>query len=70
MADLSHVDWPFFDAPHRALSQGLEAWAAQHLAHAGHDADVDAQCRQLVRALGDGGWLRHAVAGKIGRAHV
>jgi alkylation response protein AidB-like acyl-CoA dehydrogenase len=28
-----------------------------------HGHDVDAECRALVRALGQGGWLRHAVAG-------
>ena len=63
MADLSHLDWPFFDTPHRALAQALDGWCAEHLGHTGHDADVDAQCRQLVRQLGEGGWLRHAVAG-------
>ncbi|MEK8053570.1 acyl-CoA dehydrogenase family protein [Ideonella sp. DXS22W] len=63
MADLSHLDWPFFDAPHRALAQALDAWCTEHLAHAGHSTDVDAQCRALVRQLGEGGWLRHAVAG-------
>jgi len=28
-----------------------------------HGSDVDAECRQLVRQLGEGGWLAHAVAG-------
>ena len=28
-----------------------------------HGTDVDADCRALVRALGEAGWLRHAVAG-------
>ena len=58
----SHLDWPFFDAPHRALAAELQAWSAQHLADVGH-GDVDATCRHLVSALGTGGWLRHAVAG-------
>ncbi len=58
-----HLAWPFFEDRHRELAAHLGAWSAQHLAHAGHAADVDAQCRALVRALGAAGWLRHAVAG-------
>ncbi len=61
-AALRHLAWPFFEERHRELAVGLEAWCAEHL-HAGHGADVDAECRALVKALGQGGWLRHAVAG-------
>ncbi len=63
MTDLSHLDWPFFDDAHRDLARRLDAWAAEHVAHL-HGADVDALCRTLVRALGQGGWLHHAVGGK------
>jgi alkylation response protein AidB-like acyl-CoA dehydrogenase len=28
-----------------------------------HSSDVDADCRRLVRLLGEGGWLRHAIGG-------
>jgi alkylation response protein AidB-like acyl-CoA dehydrogenase len=59
----SYLDWPFFDDKHRVLARELDAWAAQHVADA-HGSDVDAQCRELVKALGDGGWLAHAVGGK------
>ncbi|MBU6365037.1 MAG: acyl-CoA dehydrogenase family protein [Gemmatimonadetes bacterium] len=59
---LAHLAWPFLDDRHRALGAELEAWSAAHLRHA-DDADVDATCRALVRQLGEGGWLRHAVAG-------
>lgn len=62
MADSSYLKWPFFEACHAQLAQGLDAWAAQHAAHI-HSSDTDGDCRQLVRALGAGGWLRHAVAG-------
>lgn len=62
MADNSYLKWPFFEPHHAGLAQSLDAWAAQNIAHA-HGSDVDAECRQLVKALGEAGWLRHAVAG-------
>ena len=62
MADLSFLEWPFFEDRHRALARELETWADEHVAHT-HGADVDAACRALVRKLGSGGWLAHAVGG-------
>ena len=62
MADTSYLKWPFFEAHHARLAQSLDAWARQNIAHS-HGADVDAECRQLVKTLGEAGWLRHAVAG-------
>lgn len=62
MADTAYLDWPFFEPRHRALATELDAWAAQHISQ-DHHADVDAQCRELVRSLGQAGWLRHAVGG-------
>jgi len=62
MADKSYLDWPFFDTRHAALERDLDAWAARHVRDA-HGSDTDAQCRALVRALGDAGWLRHAIGG-------
>jgi acyl-CoA dehydrogenase len=59
---LEHLDWPFFEPKHRGMATALDAWASQHLGH-GHGSDVDAQCRALVRQLGEAGWLRHAVGG-------
>ena len=58
----SHLDWPFFESRHRAFTAELGAWADAHLAH-DHGPDVDAECRALVRSLGDAGWFAHAVAG-------
>lgn len=58
---LQHLDWPFFEPRHRDFAQALDAWAQAHVA-AAHGDDVDAECRALVKALGAGGWLRHAVA--------
>ena len=62
MSDKTYLEWPFLETRHAALERELDDWAARHVAQA-HDADVDAACRQLVRQLGDGGWLRHAIAG-------
>jgi alkylation response protein AidB-like acyl-CoA dehydrogenase len=58
----AHLDWPFLDDGHRDLARRLEPWAAATLG-AAHGHDVDAECRALVRQLGEAGWLRHAVAG-------
>lgn len=58
----AHLEWPFLEPAHRDLARALDPWAAEHVAGA-HGHDVDAECRALVRRLGAGGWLRHAVAG-------
>ncbi|HEU0203255.1 MAG TPA: acyl-CoA dehydrogenase family protein, partial [Burkholderiaceae bacterium] len=60
--EATHLDWPFFDDKHRRLARELEAWAAAHVPHS-HGPDVDAECRALVRRLGDAGWLANAVGG-------
>jgi alkylation response protein AidB-like acyl-CoA dehydrogenase len=62
MSDTRYLDWPFFEDRHRALARELDAWAEQNIPH-DHGPDVDAQCKSLVRALGNAGWLRHAVGG-------
>ena len=53
---MQHLDWPFFEE--------LDAWAHEHVSQQ-HGHDVDAECKALVRALGAGGWLQHAVGNKI-----
>ena len=58
-----HLDWPFFEQRHRTLAKELDAWAADHVRDL-HGDDVDADCRRLVKMLGEAGWLSHAVAGK------
>ena len=66
----AHLDWPFFDAGHRTLAEGLGTWAAATLHHVddpSRDAN-DARCRGLVRTLGDGGWCRYAVPAAHGGA--
>ena len=64
MSDTRYLDWPFLDDVHRALARSLDTWAAANIDHA-HGADVDAECKALVRTLGGAGWLGHAVAGQV-----
>ena len=54
------LDWPFYEQRHRDLAAKLEAWASTNLASP-HDADVDAECRTLVRKLGAAGFLELCV---------
>ncbi len=63
MADRTYLDWPFFEPRHRELALSLDAWAHQNISPV-HGHDVDAECQALVRVLGAGGWLSHAVAGR------
>jgi acyl-CoA dehydrogenase len=61
------LDWPFFDPAHREFKSQLDAWCQHHLADTHHDDcrnAVDAECIRLVRLLGNGGWLKHAVSGR------
>ena len=67
MADTSYLDWPFFDDGHRALAAGVRG-AAPGLAALVRDDDVDGSTRALVRALGEGGWLRCVVPAAYGGA--
>ena len=65
MSDTNYLDWPFFEPRHRELAPALDAWATKNVPHE-HGNDVDDECRQLVRSLGAGGWLKHAVGGAYG----
>ena len=62
MPDRDYLDWPFLEPRHRALALELDAWAGEHLQDA-HGGDVDTACRALVKELGSGGWLHHAIGG-------
>src|SRR5690606_15752507 len=44
---------------------GLETWCAANLSHH-HGQDIDAECRDLVRKLGEAGWLRYCVPAAYG----
>ena len=60
MSDTTYLDWPFFEPRHAELARALDAWATENIPH-GHGPDVDAECKALVKSLGQAGWLRHAV---------
>lgn len=73
------LDWPFFEQRHRALAAELSGWCDEHRSlfeeaeppvPGPHGrASVDEQCRRLVRALGEGGWLRYGVGGAAYGGH-
>jgi len=63
MRDASYLNWPFFEARHRALAAKLAAWAADNLGDVDH-RDTDAACRTLVTQLGEGGWLQLTAPGE------
>lgn len=58
----SALAWPFFEDRHRTLACEADAWASAQLKHIDH-ADPDSACKQLVRMLGEAGWLRHCIGG-------
>ncbi|MBC7733863.1 MAG: acyl-CoA dehydrogenase family protein [Bacteriovorax sp.] len=62
-----HLDWPFFADKHRLLAAELEDWCATNL-QPSHGDDIDSECRSLVAAMGEAGWLQHAVARSEGMA--
>jgi alkylation response protein AidB-like acyl-CoA dehydrogenase len=63
MPDASFLTWPFFEDRHRSLARDLDGWCRREVAPlANHEnGDLDGTCRELVRRLGDGGWLNWAV---------
>ncbi|HEY5757311.1 MAG TPA: acyl-CoA dehydrogenase family protein [Steroidobacter sp.] len=70
--DLSErLTWPFFGPEHRALADLVTPWSAEHLtghAHGESRAEVDAQARKLVAALGKASITRFCVRAEHGGA--
>ncbi|MEH6520116.1 acyl-CoA dehydrogenase family protein [Sulfitobacter sp.] len=66
MADRSFLTWPFFEDSHRDLADRLDVWAKANLSQLDH-SDTDATCRNLVKVMGDAGWLEYSAseAGKL-----
>ncbi|CAA9349805.1 MAG: Acyl-CoA dehydrogenase [uncultured Gemmatimonadetes bacterium] len=70
MPDRTFLTWPFFDEGHRRLAAELDAWIPREIAPlAGSHGEVDAACRELVRRLAAGGWLRYAIPAAQGGVH-
>lgn len=61
----AHLALPFFDDAHRALARELLPWAA---AQSVDERDDRAACRDWVKRLGQGGWLRYCVPASSGGA--
>lgn len=57
-ADTRHLALPFFDDTHRALGEQLANWAPDQQVD---ESDDRRACKEWVRLLGDGGWLRYCV---------
>lgn len=71
MGDRTFLDWPFFDDRHRAFAADLEAWADRTAAVNLHgDHDLDGDCRTILKALADGGWLTNTVPDANGKLDV
>ncbi len=73
MPDLSYLEWPFLGESHRRLKGELDRWckansAALESMPGRGEAGLDASCHKLVRLLGEGGWLTHAVAATVSEA--
>ena len=64
MPDTTYLEWPFFEEEHRRLAGDLQAWVLGQ--DAPDEQDVDAACREWVRRLADGGWLRYAIPAEYG----
>ena len=65
LAPTAHLELPFFDDAHRALANGLVAWAReQHV----DETDDRVACKDWVQRLGAAGWLRYCVPAAHGGA--
>ena len=64
-----HLEWPFFEDRHRTLASKLEQWCKANVSDA-HGADIDSECRTLVRSLGEAGFLRLCVADAVSYTHL
>ncbi|MHA7873702.1 MAG: acyl-CoA dehydrogenase family protein, partial [Hyphococcus sp.] len=73
MADRTFLDWPFFEPHHKTLALALDDWAAATLPAIvegqAAETDLDGTCRALVKAMGQGGWLRYCTPAAYGGVH-
>lgn len=61
MSDKTFLDWPFFEAGHGDHARALDAWAKDALSEIDH-TDNDQACRDLVKLMGEAGWLMPTAA--------
>lgn len=67
---MNTLDWPWFEDAHRKLGKSLQGWVKETGEYGEYgEGDLDSACRQLVKELGDAGWLRYAVPGAYGGAN-
>jgi acyl-CoA dehydrogenase len=70
MADTTFLEWPFFEARHRALAEQLDEFARTRLADLAHgandDAALDRACREIVHRLGAEGFLNQCCIAEPG----
>lgn len=64
MSDTSFLNWPFLDDRHRALAIDIDAWSSANMQRLTEheEEDLDGTCRDIVKALGNAGFLHHAVS--------
>lgn len=60
VADRSFHSWPFFERRHRDLADEIHAWCEKKLPNRTKNLDQD--CRAVVRALGEAGFLKLCVS--------
>jgi acyl-CoA dehydrogenase len=65
----SFLSLPFFTGEHRSLAEMLRSWAARELSDQVDEKDTDRACRELVRSLGEAGWLKYTVPAEHGGMH-
>ena len=59
---------PFFESAHRTLYTDVKTWSAAALTNRVHQGDVDTHCVDLIRQMGNAGWLRYCVPAEYGGA--
>ncbi|MDO8455419.1 MAG: acyl-CoA dehydrogenase [Burkholderiaceae bacterium] len=65
LASTTQYELPFFDAAHADLARGLADWASQQQVD---ESDDRRACKEWVKRLGQGGWLRYCVPAAHGGA--
>ena len=71
MSDQSYLEWPFFDDRHRKYAKELSEWVKKEIVPLQHEEpknndELDGLCRDFVKKLGEGGWLKYCVPKAFG----